>query len=249
MANDGGSSMENLFQLHFVDYIVIGLMLLLSMCIGIYQALFSGGKQKTTHEYLLGNRQLGAFPVGISVFISVISAVTFIGNPAEVYINGPTFWLVSLNGFAVGLIITRTFIPVFYRLNVTSIYEYLELRFNKVVRMSAVIISVISGFIYMSFVIYAPALAISSITNLSLDLSIIVIGAVCTFYSSLGGIKAVIWADVFQVRFYPAYYFFFARARGGGYKCKYVYLMCIYEFIHTLLYMDTLGTEIHYERQ
>lgn len=203
MANEGMSSMNNLFHLDVVDYIVIVGMLVLSSSTGIYQAVCSESRQKTTHEYLLGNRQLGAFPVGISVFISVISAVSFMGNPAEVYVNGPTFWLVTLNGFAVGIIITRTFIPVFYRLQITSIYEYLEMRFNNVVRLLAVFISVVTGFIYMSFVIYGPALAISSITNLGLTLSIIVMGAVCTFYSSLGGIKAVIWADVFQVIFFP----------------------------------------------
>lgn len=194
MANDTSS----MYNLSIVDYIVLFAMLLLSASTGVYHALFSSGKQRTTHEYLLGNRQLGAFPVGVSVFISVISAVTFIGTPAEVYVNGPTFWLTVPSLLIVGLVITRTYIPVFYRLQVTSIYEYLEKRFNKTVRMIAVVISLLFGFIYMSFVIYAPALAISSITDLSLDVSILIMGLVCTFYSTLGGIKAVIWADVLQ---------------------------------------------------
>lgn len=199
MANDT-SSMANMYNLSVVDYVVLFAMLGLSASTGVYHALFSSGKQKTTHEYLLGNRQLGAFPVGVSVFISVISAVTFIGTPAEVYVNGPTFWLTVPSLLIVGLVITRTYIPVFYRLQITSIYEYLERRFNKKVRMIAVVISLLFGFIYMSFVIYAPALAISSITDLSLNVSILIMGLVCTFYSTLGGIKAVIWADVLQVR-------------------------------------------------
>jgi len=53
--------------------------------------------------------------------------------------------------------------------------------------------------LYMSIVLYAPSLALGAITGLSLTSSIILVGLVCVFYSTIGGIKAVIITDVFQV--------------------------------------------------
>jgi sodium-coupled monocarboxylate transporter 8/12 len=77
--------------------------------------------------------------------------------------------------------------------------QYLELRFGQVARLAASIAFSLQIILYMGIVLYAPALALEAVSGLSKALSIWTIGLVCTFYSTLGGIKAVILTDVFQV--------------------------------------------------
>lgn len=80
-------------------------------------------------------------------------------------------------------------------------YEYLERRFGKGTRLVGSAAFSLQMILYMGIVLYAPALALSAVTGLSKVGAILSIGAVCTFYSSIGGMKAVLITDVFQVPF------------------------------------------------
>ena len=64
-----------------VDYVVFSVMLLISALIGIWYGCGPGGKQKTTAEYLLGDRQMKNWPVAISLLVSYLSAITILGLP------------------------------------------------------------------------------------------------------------------------------------------------------------------------
>jgi sodium-coupled monocarboxylate transporter 8/12 len=77
--------------------------------------------------------------------------------------------------------------------------QYLELRFGQVTRLAASVAFSLQMILYMGIVLYAPALALEAVTGLSKTLSGLIIGLVCTFYSTIGGMKAVIITDVFQV--------------------------------------------------
>ncbi|RWR98590.1 putative sodium-dependent multivitamin transporter-like protein, partial [Dinothrombium tinctorium] len=90
------------------------------------------------------------------------------------------------------------FLPVFFQMKATSAYQYLELRFSSYVRTTASLVFAIQMILYMGIVLYAPALALSAVTGISKWWSIISVGLVCTFYCTAGGIKAVLWTDVFQ---------------------------------------------------
>ena len=72
------------------------------------------------------------------------------------------------------------------------------MRFNRSVRTIASSIFMVQMIFYMAIVLYAPALALSAVTGTSKWTSIISVGAVCTIYCTIGGIKAVLWTDVFQ---------------------------------------------------
>ena len=113
--------MENItFQMQ--DYIVLGVILLCSVSIGVFYAL-KGGRQRSTEEYLLGNRKMNPIPVAMSLAVSFISAVTFLGTPSEAYANGVMIWLM---GFAITfatVIAGLFFMPVFHRLKLTSANE------------------------------------------------------------------------------------------------------------------------------
>ncbi|XP_033619391.1 sodium-coupled monocarboxylate transporter 1 [Fukomys damarensis] len=93
----------------------------------------------------------------------------------------------------------EVFLPVFYRLGITSTYEYLELRFNRYIRLCGTVLFIVQTILYTGIVIYAPALALNQVTGLDRWGAVVATGVVCTFYCTLGGLKAVVWTDVFQV--------------------------------------------------
>ncbi|XP_062979760.1 sodium-dependent multivitamin transporter [Elgaria multicarinata webbii] len=179
------------------DYAIFVLLLVFSAGIGLFHAL-SGGKQRTTQEFLLANRSMTFLPVALSLLATFQSAVAILGVPSEIYRFGTEYWFLGCSYFLGLLIPAHVFIPIFYRLRLTSTYEYLELRFNKVVRICGTATFIFQMVVYMGVVLYAPALALSAVTNFNLWGSVLTIGLVCTLYTALGGLKAVIWTDVFQ---------------------------------------------------
>ncbi|XP_061495459.1 sodium-coupled monocarboxylate transporter 1-like [Rhineura floridana] len=180
------------------DYVVFGAMLLISAVIGVYYA-FAGGGQKTSKDFLMGGRSMTALPVALSLTASFMSAVTVLGTPAEVYRFGARFSVFAITYTLVVILSAEVFLPVFYRLGITSTYEYLELRFNKYLRLCGTALFIILTILYTGIVIYAPALALNQVTGFHLWGAVVATGVVCTFYCTLGGLKAVVWTDVFQV--------------------------------------------------
>ncbi|KFQ33256.1 Sodium-coupled monocarboxylate transporter 1, partial [Mesitornis unicolor] len=188
------------------DYVVFAAMLLISAIIGIYYA-FAGGGQKTSKDFLMGGRSMNALPVALSLTASFMSAVTVLGTPAEIYHYGAIFCIFAITYGLVVLCSAEIFLPVFYKLGITSTYEYLELRFNKYLRLCGTILFIIQtaskpqscSTLYTGIVIYAPALALNQVTGFNLWGAVVATGVVCTFYCTLGGLKAVVWTDVFQV--------------------------------------------------
>ncbi|KPM08948.1 sodium-dependent multivitamin transporter-like protein [Sarcoptes scabiei] len=167
---------ENSDHLQWQDYFVFIAMLLISLLIGIYHR-FSGGRQRTTAEYLLADSSMSVWPVAFSLMASFMSAITLLGVSSEIYFYGTQFIVINLS-YAIGTPITAfVFLPVFYKLKLTSVYEMI---------------------FYNSIVLYAPALVLSAVTGVSRWTAIISVGLVCTIYCTIGGMKAVLWTDVFQ---------------------------------------------------
>ncbi|XP_076326766.1 putative sodium-dependent multivitamin transporter [Tachypleus tridentatus] len=180
-----------------VDYVVFSLMLTFSAAIGIYYR-FSGGHQKTVKEYLLANQSMSVLPVAFSLMASFMSAITLLGVASENYLYGTQFVLINISYIIGTPISAYVFLPVFFHMQATSAYEYLERRFGKITRKVASLTFMAQMILYMSIVLYAPALTLSAVTGLSKWASIISVGLVCTFYCTIGGIKAVLWTDLYQ---------------------------------------------------
>ncbi|XP_056261316.1 solute carrier family 5 member 6a [Seriola aureovittata] len=191
--------MGEVVQMHFttVDYVIFALLLVASAGIGLFYA-FSGGRQRTTQEFLMADRSMSCLPVSLSLLATFQSAVAILGAPSEVYTFGTQYWFLGCSYFLGLLIPAHVFIPVFYRLRLSSAYEYLELRFNKTVRICGTVTFIFQMVIYMGVVLYAPALALNAVTGFDLWGAVLAMGLVCTVYTALGGLKAVIWTDVFQ---------------------------------------------------
>lgn len=179
------------------DYSIFALLLGASLAIGLYYAL-SGGRQRTTQEFLLADRSMGCVPVSLSLIASFQSAVAIIGVPAEIYTHGTQYWFIGC-AYVLGLLVpAHVFIPVLYRLKLSSAYQYLELRFSKAVRICGTLTFIFQTVVYMGVCVYTPAFALNAVTGFELWGIVLVTGLVCTLYTTLGGLKAVIWTDVFQ---------------------------------------------------
>lgn len=180
------------------DWVVFAGLLLISACIGIYYAL-AGGKQKTTKEFLMGNRDLKIVPVAVSILVSFLSAILILGAPAEMYTKGTQYYLYVFGQMSAVVLATILFVPLFYPLKLTSMYEYIEMRFkSRAARLTATIINILSSLIYTGVASFAPATALQAVTGFPEWGSFLIIGAVCTFYTFMGGLKAVVWVDAFQ---------------------------------------------------
>jgi len=105
-----------------VDYVLFFLVFILSLAVGLYHA-FSGGRQQTTDEYLMGNRQMGLLPITLSLCVSVVSATTLLGAPAEVFQYGIQFSFLSLSLYTGGIVVSLAFLPMIYPLMLTSVHE------------------------------------------------------------------------------------------------------------------------------
>uniref|UniRef100_A0A6M2DZL7 Putative sodium-dependent multivitamin transporter n=1 Tax=Xenopsylla cheopis TaxID=163159 RepID=A0A6M2DZL7_XENCH len=179
------------------DYAVFILMLLISASIGVYYR-FTGGRQRTTQEYLLADRNMGIWPVACSLMASFMSAITLLGVSTENYTFGTLFVIINISYGLATPIAAYLYLPVFFRLQATSAYEYLEKRYGGATRLAASIAYTLQMVLYMGIVLYAPALALEAVTGLSKAGAILTVGLVCTFYSTVGGMKAVLITDVFQ---------------------------------------------------
>uniref|UniRef100_A0A8C6QWC7 Solute carrier family 5 (sodium/glucose cotransporter), member 12 n=1 Tax=Nannospalax galili TaxID=1026970 RepID=A0A8C6QWC7_NANGA len=180
------------------DYVVFAGLFVISSGIGVFFAI-KERKKATSREFLVGGRQMTFGPVALSLTASFMSAVTVLGTPAEVYRFGASFILFLIAYAFVIFFTSELFLPVFYRSGITSTYEYLQLRFNKPVRYAATVIYIVQTILYTGVVVYAPALALNQVTGFDLWASVFATGIVCTFYCSLGGLKAVVWTDAFQM--------------------------------------------------
>ncbi|RZC35326.1 SSF domain containing protein, partial [Asbolus verrucosus] len=195
------------------DYILFTVMLSFSALIGIYFGCF-GSKQSTTNEYLMGGKTMKVLPIAVSLVASHISGITLLALPADVYRYGAAYWLGAFSMVLLCVITIYVYLPVFFNLQITSTYEYLERRFDNRTRLFASFLYALSVFLYLPIVVYIPALAFSagSLGYLLLDSFNVlfvasginvhsitpVVCGICIFYTTIGGLKAVVWTDTLQ---------------------------------------------------
>ncbi|XP_031345438.1 putative sodium-dependent multivitamin transporter [Photinus pyralis] len=188
---------EHVFFLGIIDYVVISVILLISAGVGVYYH-FTGGRQKSVTEYLLANRNMHVVPVAFSLMASLLSAVAILGAASESYTYGIQQAVFNFAIFLFAPVLSYIYMPVFFRLQVTSVYEYLGKRFGMVARLAGSLTRTILMTMQSGLALYAPALALDAVTGIPKSAAILSLGLVCTFYSTIGGMKAVIVTDAFQ---------------------------------------------------
>ena len=192
--------------LTFIDVTVIVAYLLIML----YMGLKIARKQRSTEDFFVGGRDLPAWAVGISLSASVMSTILYLGQPGEMFRTGLSFLTRNLPLPLILIVVCFVWIPFFMRLRLTSAYEYLERRFNYSVRALAAIFCLLLIFGWISVVVLTASMALVEISRIEEILPfindadsavyavILGVGTFSIFYTTLGGIRAVIWTDVIQ---------------------------------------------------
>jgi SSS family solute:Na+ symporter len=181
-------------EMHWVDGGIIAVYMAAMLGIAIY----STRRQKSASEYLLASRSIGWFAIGFSLLASLNSAADYVVGPAMILEFGFMNLVFLLPVFISFPIIFRVFLPFYNRLRIYHCYEYLEYRFDVIVRLIATILFVIWRISWMGATIYLPAYVLNIVMGVDLLLTIILLGTVTTVYATLGGVRGVIWTDVIQ---------------------------------------------------
>lgn len=184
--------------LRWLDWTVIGIYLLAMLGMGFY--FYLKDQNASTADFFVGGRSIPFWAAGISLYATNTSSISFIAIPAKAF---DTNWQYLTNNLiaVVGLMFVAVWIvPLLRRLDLMSVFSYLETRFHPAIRMlSSALCIVMQIGSRMSVILFLPALAISTITGVDVVWSIMLMGVFTIIYSTVGGSKAVIWTDVVQV--------------------------------------------------
>ncbi len=145
----------------------------------------------TSEEYLRGSRELKWPTIGLAVMATQASAITFLSVPGQAYEDGMRFVQFYFGLPIAMILISAVFVPIYYRLNVITAYEYLESRFDLKTRLLGAFLFLVQRGLAAGITIYAPSIILSAILGWPLEPTVIVMGAVVILYTVTGGSKAV----------------------------------------------------------
>jgi SSS family solute:Na+ symporter len=181
-------------NLQVLDYLLI----LGYFGVNIFIGWWCGRKRKTEGSYFLG-RKIPWWALGISFYASATSSISYMALPAKTFADN---WLVIGTvpaQVAATLVIAFYFVKLLRRLDVTTIFEYLDRRFGRTVRMlGAFLALLVTTMSRMSVVLLLPSLALAAVTGINVYLAIALMGIVTIIYSTEGGFDAVVWTEVLQ---------------------------------------------------
>jgi len=176
------------------DYAVFLVYIGLSVGLG----LRAGGRQKDLKTYLLAGHQMHWAMIGISVLAALFSGISFLGAPAETFGHNLVYLWVVAAFFIATPVATLIFLPFFFRCNFYTAYEYLEHRFNLKIRRLSSASFLFRGTLWLSLALYAPSLVVSEMIGIPLWVSIVLTSLAALVYTTVGGMRAVIYTDVMQ---------------------------------------------------
>ena len=181
-----------------VDVVVIVFYLVLVTFIGARL----GGKLQTSQDYFLGGRNLPWWAVCLSVVATETSTLTFISIPGLAYISNLNFLQIAM-GYILGrIVVSFFFLPSYYSGELRTSYELLYKRFGSRVRTLSSVIFLITRLLADGVRLFATAIPLSIMTGWSLPLCISIIAVFTIIYTSIGGIRSVVWMDVMQTFIY-----------------------------------------------
>ncbi|MCB1019290.1 MAG: sodium/solute symporter [Acidobacteria bacterium] len=177
------------------DLVVVALYLAAVLAIG---GVFARG-QRSLKEFFLAGRSIPWWAAALSGMATMMSAVGYLGAPGQAYAGDWRYLQMRLAVLPALLIAGFLVLPFFHRLEVYTAYEYLERRFDRRTRLLAAVLFLLLKLFYTGVAIYAPALVVAEMTGWPLLWVVLGIGALTTLYTTLGGIRAVIWTDALQM--------------------------------------------------
>ncbi len=183
--------------LHPFDWVIIAFYAVATIFLGWY---FSRG-QEDTSEYFVGNGQMNPFLIGVSLFATLLSTITYLSTPGEILGRGPVYLIKDLAMPFIFIIVGFVMLPVYMKQRVTSAYELLEEKLGLGIRLLGAIMFVVLRLVWMSLLVYLTAKAITTMLNVGeewIPYIVLGTGSVAIIYTSLGGMRAVVITDLIQ---------------------------------------------------
>lgn len=180
------------------DWLVIVAYGLLMLSVGIYYSR----QNRTADDYLLGGRRISPIALGLSLFATLVSTLSYLGTPGEMIANGPMMITQLAAHPLIFLIVGYGLIPLLMRQPVTSAYEILESRLGPSVRSAGAGVFLLLRLGWMATILYATSYVVL-LPLLGLDAAwtpwlCVALGVLTAIYSSMGGIRAVVMTDAIQ---------------------------------------------------
>lgn len=179
-----------------MNWIVVAVYLLGIVAIGFW--FMKRESASSTEAYFRGGQKIPFWVAGLSIFATMLSAITFMAVPGAAYAKDWNGYIGQWPILIIVPLVVMFYLPFYRRLNITTAYEYLEKRFNVATRVIGSVIFMLFHVGRVAIVLYLPALALSSVTDIDIFVAIAVIGILCVIYTVMGGIEAVVWTDAIQ---------------------------------------------------
>lgn len=164
--------------------------------VGLGLALSRRGSE--SGRYMGAARALPGWAVGLSIFGSYVSSISYLANPGKAYAADWNFFVFSLAAIPAAWIATRAFVPFYRRMGGVSAYEHLERRFGPWARSYAVVCFLLTQMARMGTIVYLLALALQPLTGVSVPAIVVAVGALMTVYTLFGGIEAAVFTGALQ---------------------------------------------------
>ena len=181
-------------QLRTADLVVLLVYLAGVFALGCWFARKSG----KTEEFMAAGRSLAGWTIGLSIFGTYVSSLSFLGNSGKAFGSTWNSWVFALSLPVAALIAVRWFIPLYRSGNEISAYYHLEKRFGPWARLYALACYLLTQLARIGTILYLVALALAPLTGWDIRAIILLTGLMVTIYTLIGGIEAVIWTDVAQ---------------------------------------------------
>lgn len=180
---------------HFINWVVIVLYFIGIITIGT----FFSKRQKSSRDYFTAGGRVPTFVAACSIYATMLSSLSYIAIPAVVYRTNWTNGIAPLGIILLAVTVAYIFVPFIRRLNVTTAYEYLEIRFDRGLRTISAVTFILFHIIRIAVVIYLPTLALmTALPGINPTWLALITALFCVAYTSAGGIEAVVWSDFIQ---------------------------------------------------
>jgi len=168
----------------------------------IAMSLFLGRRQRSPDDYFLAGRRMKSWPIALSIMATQVSAVSLIGAPAFVALKpgGGLRWLQYELAVPLAMIaLILVFVPRLRSLPITTLYDYLEIRFGSKARIALSLVFLVSRGLSTAVALYAASLVLSVCMDMSLGWTMMVLASITILYTTIGGIEADIYSDIIQM--------------------------------------------------
>ncbi|XP_046865219.1 sodium-coupled monocarboxylate transporter 1 [Drosophila willistoni] len=181
------------------DYLMFVLFIALTVFAPLWKRIFGKKKQRSKADYVFATGGVSIVAVMISIARGTLGVRSVLGYPSELFYRGSSMWEIIYGMMSAYPIVCFMFVPVYFNLGITSVYQYIDLRFkSRLVRCLASATYIVRQICNLGITVYTPSVALATVIGIPYWVSIVGMSAICIFFTILGGLKAAINADVIQ---------------------------------------------------